>query len=214
MARIAVIGGTGYAGAGIVEAAVARGHEVTSFSRNPPAEPAAGVTYVIGSVLDDDRRTQAVADADVVIASLSPRGDMAGRLPGVYRRLAELAAQQDTRLGVIGGFGSLRAAPGGPRLAFGDDVPAEFVPESQELAAVVEDLQAAPEGLDWFYVSPPAVFGAFAPAEPAGAYRVGADVAVFDEQARQPFSAGDFAAAVVDEIERPAHRRAHFSVHP
>ncbi|HBX80751.1 MAG TPA: NAD-dependent epimerase, partial [Propionibacteriaceae bacterium] len=33
MARITVLGGTGYAGSNIVKAAAARGHQVTSFSR-------------------------------------------------------------------------------------------------------------------------------------------------------------------------------------
>ena len=42
MARVCVLGGTGYAGAAIVAEAARRGHEVTAVSRKPPAEPVRG----------------------------------------------------------------------------------------------------------------------------------------------------------------------------
>ena len=45
MTRIAVIGGTGYAGSHIVAEAVSRGHTVVSVARKVPAERIEGVTY-------------------------------------------------------------------------------------------------------------------------------------------------------------------------
>jgi uncharacterized protein YbjT (DUF2867 family) len=44
MARIAVIGGTGYAGSHIVAEGVRRGHDVVSVSRRIPAERIPGAT--------------------------------------------------------------------------------------------------------------------------------------------------------------------------
>ena len=211
MARITVIGGTGYAGASIVREAAARGHEVTAYSRNAPAEPVAGVRYEQGSVLDDEVRARAVERADVVVSALSPRGELTRELLSVDTRLAELAAAAGVRFGVVGGYSSLRPAPGAPRFADGD-LPPEFAAEGRTMAAVADALLSAPEGLDWFYVSPAAQYGAFAPGEATGAYRLGGDVAIADADGKSVISGADFASAVVDEIDNPKHHRAHFSV--
>ncbi len=136
---------------------------------------------------------------------------MEGKLGEVYRGLAELAADHGVRLGIIGGFSSLRLAPGGPRLIEGDGVPAEYYAEAKELADIADELLAAPDALDWFYVSPPAGYGSFAPGQATGTFRVGSDVVVFEED-ESPISGADFAAAIIAEIEQPKHHRSHFSV--
>ncbi|MGW9113466.1 NAD(P)H-binding protein, partial [Microbacterium sp. NPDC055683] len=78
MVRIAVFGGTGYAGSHILRTAVDRGHEVISYSRSVPAETIAGVSYRAGSIADPAVVAEAVSDADVVVSAVSPRGAMAG----------------------------------------------------------------------------------------------------------------------------------------
>ena len=211
MARITVIGGTGYAGASIAREAAARGHEVTAYSRATPAEPAPGVRYEQGSMLDDEVRARAVERADVVVSALSPRGELTRELLSVDTRLGELAAAAGVRFGVVGGYSSLRPAPGAPRFADGD-LPPEFAAEGRTMAAVADALLSASEGLDWFYVSPAAQYGAFAPGEATGAYRLGGDVAIADADGKSVISGADFASAVVDEIDNPKHHRVHFSV--
>lgn len=49
MARITAIGGTGYAGSGVVKAAVARGHAVTSYSRSLPGQQVNGGGALVAS---------------------------------------------------------------------------------------------------------------------------------------------------------------------
>ncbi|PFG44164.1 hypothetical protein ATJ88_2882 [Isoptericola jiangsuensis] len=212
MARIVVIGGTGFAGEHIVREAASRGHDVTSLSRSLPTEQVDGVRYTTGSVLDDADLTTALDGADVVVATVSPRGDMAGQVRPAYARLAELATGRDVRLAVVGGAGSLQVAPGGPRLVDGPEFPDAYKAEAQEFTAVLEDLRSAPEGLDWFYLSPPAVFGAYAPGERTGSYRTGGDVLLAAEDGTSAISGADFAVALVDELEQPAHRRRRFTV--
>lgn len=211
MARITVLGGTGYTGSAIVQEARARGHEVTSLSRSAPAEPLDGVTYLTGSVLDEAVLAEAVAGAEVIIEALAPRGELAGRLLGVDTQLAGLAAASGARLGVIGGFSTLRPEPGAPRFAEGELDPA-FADEAREMAAVLARLHDSAESLDWFYVSPAAGYGSYAPGPRRGSYRIGGDVAQFDAAGRSELSAPDLAAAVLDEIETPRHHRAQFSV--
>lgn len=211
MTQVTIFGGSGYAGRHIAEAAAVRGLAVTSVSRGEIAEQIAGVTYAGGSLLDAADRARALDGADVVIVAVSPRGNMAGQVRPAVAALAADADQAGVRLGVVGGAGSLLVAEGGPRVV-DSGFPEEFRPEAEEMAGVLDDLRAAPETLDWFFVSPAGEFGAFAPGEYRGEYRVGGDVLLTDAEGRSAISGADFGVAIVDEIETPAHRRARFTV--
>lgn len=214
MARITLLGGTGYAGSNIVAAAAGAGHRVVSYSRTLPGSPLAGVDYRTGDVTDGALLASAVQDADVVVSALSPRGALAeaGVLRAVEATVAALAADAGTRFGVVGGAGSLLVAEGGPKLADTEGFPAAFKAEADEMAGVLDDLRAGDPSLDWFFVSPAASFGAWAPGEATGSYRIGGDVLLADANGNSEISGADFGAAVVAEIERPAHRRARFTV--
>lgn len=61
-------------------------------------------------------------------------------------------------------------------------------------------------------LSPAGAHGSFAPGERTGSYRVGGEVALFDAEGNSNLSGADLAIAVVDEIETPAHHRAHIGV--
>ena len=73
-------------------------------------------------------------------------------------------------------------------------------------------LQETAPDVDWFYLSPAASFGSYAPGEATGHYRVGGDVLLTDADGNSNISGADYARAFVDEIEQPAHRRQRFSV--
>ena len=210
MATIVVVGGTGYTGGNIVREAAARGHALVSISRSKPSEPVAGVRYELGEVGDVAPRV--IPGADVVVAALSPRGDMAGRLVEVYRQLVRLSADAGARYLQVGGFSSLRPAPGAPRFVEGE-IPEEFRDEALEGEAtrllLVED---SPPDLDWVFISPAGAYGSFAPGEHKGQYRVGDEVALFDADGNSTISGTDFAAAIVDEIEGSTHHRAHIGI--
>ncbi len=210
MASILVFGGTGYTGDHIIREAAARGHEVISVSRSEPKEPLEGVRYETGSAEEVARRV--VPGADAVVAAMSPRGDMAGRLVRVYGELARAAAEAGARYVQIGGFSSLRPAPGEPRFAEGE-IDEQFRAEALEGEATrVMLAQNAPPELDWVFVSPAASYGAWAAGERTGTYRVGGDVALFDAEGGSNISGADFASAVVDEIDNPSHHREHIGV--
>ena len=210
MATIVVFGGTGYTGGNIVREAASRGHHVIAVSRSEPAEPVEGVTYESGDV--EALAPSLIPGADAVVAALSPRGDMAGRLVGIYRELARQCAEAGARYFQIGGFSSLRPAPGAPRFAEGE-IPEQFREEALEgdatRAMLVEETAS---DLDWLFVSPAGSYGAWAAGERKGAYRIGDEVALFDEDGESAISGADFALAVVDEIDTPAHHRSHIGV--
>ncbi|ROP75251.1 hypothetical protein EDF18_1870 [Frigoribacterium sp. PhB107] len=214
MTRITVVGGTGYAGSAIVAEAARRSHEVVSVSRSVPAEEARveGVRYETGSLVDADVRARAVADAEVVVSSLSPRGELDGRIVEVDRELAALAEQHGARFVVVGGYSSLRLEEGGPRQAETGQIPPEYAGEALQMNEVLGELLASAESLDFTFVSPAMQFGAYAPGDALGRYRVGGEVAFTDEAGVSAVSGADFALAIVDELETPAHRREHISV--
>lgn len=211
MSRIAVIGGTGYAGSHIVTEAVNRGHTVLSVARKAPAERVPGVTYIEGTLLDVPGLVAEIQGAEVVIVSVPARGDMAGLVrPAVAELVAQL--QPGTRVGVIGGAGGSLAAPSGPRVIDLPSFTEEYKPEAFEAIGVLEDLQAGDASVDWFYVHPAGGFGAWNPGERTGRYRDGGDVIVTDEAGESYISGADFAVAVIDEVETPKHSRERFTV--
>ena len=91
-------------------------------------------------------------------------------------------------------------------------MPALFKSFSVVLTAILDGLRQAPEGIDWFYVSPAESFGSYNPGQRRGEYRTGGDVLVVDDQGVSDISGADFGLAIVDEIETPVHRRERFTV--
>ncbi|NYI40211.1 NAD(P)-dependent oxidoreductase [Demequina lutea] len=211
MSRITVIGGTGYAGAAIVAEAVRRGHQVTAISRTAPTEPIAGVTYIQGSIMNVDVRARAFDGAYAVVTATAPRGAMADQQLELSEALASRAGASGVRLIVVGGYSSLRPAPGKPRFIEGF-VPSQYLQEAKVGHAVLEILMAEPFALDWTFVSPAQTFGAFAPGPATGKYRLGGEVAILDKNGKSYVSAPDFAMAVVDIVDAAGHRREHVSV--
>lgn len=210
MSRIAVIGGTGYAGSHIVAEAVRRGHEVISVARTAPTEPLDDVRYVAGTILDVPALLEQLGDIDVVVQALSPRGDMAGKVrPATAALIAALPAH--VRVGVVGGAGGSLVAEGGPRL-IDSGFPEEFKAEALEAIGVLDDLQADTTGRDWFFIHPAGSFGAWNPGERTGSYRDGGDVLVTDAAGESFISGADLGVAFLDEIENPKHSRERFTV--
>jgi uncharacterized protein len=208
MASIVIFGGTGFAGGAIAAEAVRRGHSVTSVS--PSGRPAPeGVRTVKGSLGDADLVESLAADADVaVIAMRAASGELGTAVPA----LLDAAAKHGTRIGVVGGAGSLHVSDGGPRVVDLPEFPDAYKGEALAHADVLEALRAAPATVDWFYLSPAAVFGAHAPGDATGNFRTSGDILLSDAEGNSYISGADYATAFVDEIERPAHSRERFHV--
>src|SRR5690554_2834862 len=105
MTRIAVIGGTGYAGRHIIAKAVRRGHEVVSVSRTAPADPRDGVQDVRASIADIPGLLKSIGETDVIVWAISPRGDTAAIALDAANELIAALKGTSTRIGVVGGAG-------------------------------------------------------------------------------------------------------------
>ncbi|MFD5827509.1 NAD(P)-dependent oxidoreductase [Lentzea sp. NPDC060358] len=112
-----------------------------------------------------------------------------------------LVASGVGRILVVGIYTLLETAPG-VRVVDAPDFPAEFRPFCLGHAAGVEVLAAS--GVDWLVMSPAGDFGG----EATGAYRLSGP-----DPSRE-LTYEDFALAVVDEIERPAHHHTQIGIAP
>ena len=193
MARITVLGGSGYTGSAVVAEAARRGHEVTSVSRSTPDASVEGIDHVAGDARDAQTLSSEVED--------------------VLERLLDEVAGSATRVGYVGGASSLQLEEGGRTLwdVSHENLPAEVKPEIETGLRTLDILKQSPESVDWFYVSPPSDFGAWFDTPSRGSYVLGGDVLLKDADGASTISAADLALAIVDEIERPAHRRARFT---
>lgn len=211
MARIAVIGGSGYAGRHIVAEAVHRGHSVLAIARRIPSDRQPGAIYIEGSLTDVPDLLAQLQGVDVVVSAVAPRGDMQGL---VRPNIAELVSllPDDVRVGVIGGAGGSLVTEGGQRLVDLPSFSEDYKPEALEAIGILEDLQSGPADRDWFYIHPAGGFGQWNPGERTGEYRTGGDVVVTDPEGESYISGADLAVAILDEIESPRHARRRFTV--
>jgi putative NADH-flavin reductase len=199
--RIAVYGATGMIGSRVVTEALARDHEVTGITRTGGEQPA-DVRAIQGDAGDVDLAKRIASEVDVVVSAIGPSrtgGDRREYL-GQLSNLAETVG--DARLLVVGGAGSL--VVDGKRLVDNPNFPDAYKAEALIAAEALEYVRGLGDGVDWTFFSPAPVI---APGERTGTYKVGADSPAGDS-----ISAEDFAVALLDEIEKPAHRRKRFTV--
>jgi putative NADH-flavin reductase len=210
MSTIAVFGATGYSGGNIAAEALSRGHRVIAVARN--TRPLAGRTDLDvrpGSLFDEQFVRGIAAEADVLVVALQAHGTgLAGYIPALGR----IAAASAVRIGVVGGAGNLRVSPDGPRVLDTPLFPEEYREDGMAHAEVMARLRALPEGVDWFSLSPPAVYNSEMRGERTGTFRVGEDVLLVDPDGNSHIGGADYAIAFVDEIDKPAHHQARFSV--
>lgn len=214
--KIALIGATGYAGTPIAREALDRGHTVTAISRNGTAPEGASATGVVVDIADTDALTAAIRGHDVVIHAYNPgrgRTDAAlfdSFVAGHKAIIAAVTAAGIERMLCVGGAGSLLTRDDVPLLD-SPEWPAEFeaykdgVRGTRELYYLLKDTAT----FDWIFLSPSSIL---TPGPRTGAYRTGTDHLLYDADGVSQISLADYAVAMIDELERPAHHRARFTV--
>lgn len=198
--KLNVIGGTGMIGSRIVAEAAQRGHSVAVGSRT--GSSALDGHEALAIELGDTAALVALIEAaDATVITVSPDRTGQSHQPLLDAHRALIAAQPQGRIVIVGGAGSL--VVDGVQLKDMDGFPAAYKPEADTFSEVLA-LYRASTGLDWTLVSPAPLI---APGVRTGTYRAGTDAPVGDA-----ISAEDFAVAILDELETPAHRGARFTV--
>jgi uncharacterized protein len=206
--HIALYGATGKSGSRILTELLTRGHKVTAIVRHAkklPAEP--GLTVVEGDVSSAGEIAKKIVGADAVVTAYAPPADDTDQLLPVTEYFIAAIAQAGTpRLIVVGGAGSLEVAPGVTVIDSGN-LPAEWMPIAVSHDKALKLLKAS--SINWTYFSPA---GFFVPGERTGKYRLGTDQLIANAQGDSRISLEDYALALVDELEKPQHQRARFTI--
>ncbi len=208
--KVILFGASGALGARIAIEAMTRGHSVTAVTRDPAKIPAKfpRLTVAAGDAADIATVARLASGHDAAVSALAPPKDDAKILLALIKSVIEGVRQSGVkRLLVVGGAGTLEVAPG-RRLMDQSDYADALKPIAQAHAEVLDAMRRARD-LDWTVICPAANLG---PGERTGKYRTADDRLVADAQRQSRISAEDFAAAMLDEIEKPAHSRRRFAV--
>jgi len=200
--KIALIGASGNAGSRILTELVNRGHRVTAIARHPDKiAKLNGVTAIEGDVYDEAQLVALIKGYDVLISSVH----FSASDPDILISAAHEAGVK--RYLVVGGAGSL-LTPDGKKLIESLHFPDMYKVEAAAGGVFLDKLRAQ-SSVNWTYFSPPAVF---IPGTRTGIFRLGLDNLISDASGTSTVSMEDFAIAMVDEIEKPAHLNQRFTI--
>ncbi len=209
--NITLIGASGFIGSAILNEALARGHKVTALVTRPEKIAAReGLAVHAADVTDVNRLTAQLKGADVVVSAFSGHAqqDVLGYFvkgsQGIVTAGKEARAP---RLLVVGGAGSMEVAPG-VQLIDTPDFPPQYKATAEGARQVLQLLQQE-TSLNWTVVSPSAVI---APGQRSGNFRTSLNQLLVAADGKSSISVEDFAMAVVNELEAPAHERTRFTV--
>jgi len=209
--NIALIGATGFIGSALLREALARGHQVTALARDTSKlAPAAGVRAVALDVTDEAKLAEALRGHEAVLSAFSghSKEDVRGEyVRGLHAIVSAVKRAGVPRFLLVGGAGSLEVAPG-VQLVDSPDFPAQWRGSALGARDAL-NLMREERDLDWTMLSPAAFIH---PGERTGRFRLGGDQLLADAAGKSEISVEDYAVAMIDELERPAHARSRFTL--
>jgi uncharacterized protein len=206
--RIVLFGAGGNIARRIAREALGRGHQITAVVRDPrlfqPYDDR--LTVVKGDATDPASVAAVSAGADAIVSALSSRPGGNNRPPSSLTAAAHalIAGARQAgvqRLVIVGGAGSLEVLPG-RQLLDSPDFPAGHREEAVAQRDALEVYRREAGDLDWTYISPA---GEVEPGKRTGRFRTGGNQLLIDEKGHSRISYEDYAAALVDELDKPMH---------
>ena len=214
MKKIVLIGASGFVGSAILNEALNRDFHVTAVVRNPAKVKIENEHLVVkkADVSSLDEVYEVCKGADAVISAFNPGWDN----PNIYDETIKVyltiidgvKKSGVNRFLMVGGAGSLFIAPG-LRLVDSGEVPEKLLPGVKALSDFYLNFLKKEKEIDWVFFSPAADM---APGVRTGRYRLGKDDMVVDVVGNSHISVQDYAAAMIDELEKPAHHQERFTI--
>jgi len=211
--KLALIGATGFVGKAVLNEALQRGYEVTAIARDPKKIEINSdkLKLETADAYDADKLAQVLKGHDAIVSAFNAGWTN----PNLYNdflkgseAIQEAAKQAGVkRLLVVGGAGSLYAAPG-VQLVDTPQFPAEWKAGATAARDYLNILKKEEE-LDWTFLSPAIHLH---PGERTGKFRLGTDEPVFDEKGHAEISVEDMAVAIIDELENNQFVKRRFTL--
>jgi putative NADH-flavin reductase len=185
---------------------------VTAIVRHPEKlEKCEGLTAKAGDVYDTTSLAALILGNDAIISAFNPGWKNPNlyddQVRGTTSIIAAIKKAGIKRVLWVGGAGGLEVKPG-VRVVDSPDLPSWVRPGSLATIDALDQLRKEPE-LEWSYLSPSAELK---PGHRTGKFRLGNDELLVDATGKSEISVQDYAVAMIDELERPAHVRRRFTV--
>ena len=209
--NVALLGATGFVGSALLAEALDRGHEVTAIVPDPQKlEAREGLTAKAGDVYDTASLATLIRGSEAIISAFNPGWQNPNlyddQVRGTASIIAAIKQAGIKRVLWVGGAGGLEVAPG-VRWVDSPDMPLFAKPGALATINALDQLREEPE-LDWSYLCPSAEL---TPEQRTGTFRLGTDQLLVDANGQSKISVQDYAVAMIDELERPAHVRQRFT---
>lgn len=213
--NVLLIGATGFVGSAILNELVARGHKVTAVARNTDkVAKNENVTAVKADVANVEEIASLAKGKDAIISAYNPgwtNPDIKRLIETNYPRILEAAKKSGvSRLLIVGGAGTLFVKPG-LRVVDSGAIPAEIMDGVRPLGDFYLNTLMHEDAIDWIFLSPAGAFDE--KGERTGKFRLGKDDLIIDPSTgTSHISVQDYAVAMVDELETPAHHKERFTL--
>ncbi len=215
MANVVLIGATGFVGSAVLNELLSRGHKVTAVVLNTAKLPKNdNLTAVEEDVANVDVIANIAKGKDAVISAYNPgwtNPDIKHLIEVNYPKIVEAVKKSGVgRLLIVGGAGTLFVKPG---LRFVDSgvLPAEIMDGVRPLGDFYLNGLTKEHNLDWVFFSPAGQFDE--KGERTGKFRLGKDDLIIDPTTGSShISVQDYAVAMVNELEKPAHHKERFTI--
>lgn len=214
MANVLLIGATGFVGSAVLNELVSRGHKVTAVARNIEKVAKSELLDVVKEDVANVDAIAKLADGkDAIISAYNPgwtNPDIATLISENYPKILSAAKKSGVkRLLIVGGAGTLFCAPG-LRVVDSGAIPEEFMGGVRPLGDFYLNTLMNEKDIDWVFFSPAGVFDQ--QGKKTGNYRLGKDDLIVDAEGNSHISVQDYADAMVNELEKPAHHKERFTI--
>lgn len=212
--KIVLIGASGFVGSAILKEALNRDFEVTAVVRHPEKITVKNENLKVkkADVSSLDEVTEVCKGADIVISAFNPgwnNPNIYDETINVYLTIIDGVKKADVRrFLMVGGTGSLFISPG-LRLMDSGDVPESLLQGVKALGDFYLNFLMKEKEVDWVFFAPAADMR---PGVRSGRYRLGKDEMIVDAVGNSHISVEDYAAAMIDEAEHPAHHQEIFTI--
>jgi putative NADH-flavin reductase len=210
--KVVLLGASGFVGSAILREALDRGHQVTAVVRHQgQLNPMQDLNIQITDVYDSAALAAVIGGHDALISAFNPGWKdpnlYADQVRGTTSILKAVKSASVKRVLWVGGAGGLEVKPG-VRVIDAPDFPAAIKPGSLATIEALDQLRRE-SSLDWSYLSPSANMKSGAR---TGQFRLGDDQLLVDSSGHSNISVQDYAVAMINELEHPAHIRKRFTV--
>ena len=214
MANVLLIGATGFVGSAVLNELVSRGHKVTAVARNIEKVAKSELLDVVKEDVANVDAIAKLADGkDAIISAYNPgwtNPDIATLISENYPKILSAAKKSGVkRLLIVGGAGTLFCAPG-LRVVDSGVIPEEIMGGVRPLGDFYLNTLMNENDIDWVFFSPAGVFDP--QGKKTGNYRLGKDDLIVDAEGNSHISVQDYADAMVNELEKPAHHKERFTI--